>query len=228
MIYFEDGGDRIKKYNVGFNRTELKKIVLDLINNCGIKEHIIEERCSDPKGEPRKSKVYVTSKTNTGKTHSYGDCGSDEPVYKYDYIIIHYPRLAELIETLLEGNESALYDIVQYVVEEPKVCNVNLENYKVRINELLDSNPTAAIKLIENLNKEKEFVKLNQGLQSTQKYYEALMNSFNFVFLDSMEKRTIMEYNDFCKTESGNAEFYFPVSDKENILLLRPIKHTLS
>ena len=227
IIYFEKDGDSINKYNVGYSRNELEQIVKDLINNCSLKEHKIEERCSAPKSNPKEYGVFVSHTRNTGKTKSFGECFSDETIYEYDYIVLYYPKLVSLIKSLLEGSVEALYDIMQYEIEIPINFDTCLEESKERIKKLIDENPIAAIKEIEGLKEQEEFIKLNHGRKSTKSYYEALRNSFKFNLIDTMPMSYIIDYNNFCKTENGNAEFYFPVAEDEKSLILRPIKHVL-
>ena len=83
------------------------------------------------------------------------------------------------------------------------------------------------IKEIEGLKEQEEFIKLNHGRKSTKSYYEALRNSFKFNLIDSMPISYIIDYNNFCKTENGNAEFYFPAVEDEKSLILRPVKHVI-
>jgi len=230
MIYFEKNLDNINKYRVSYSAKELEQILKNLINNCSYRVRRKEERCSEPKGNPKRYEVIIVSKINTGKTKSFGEYNDNVPIYEYQYTIVYYPKLVELIKSLLEGSEAALYDIMQYRIESPTNFDAYLKTYKEEIKNLIDVNPIEAIKKIEELNtgeEAKEIKWWNSDRKSTKSYYEALRNSLRFDLLDSMNIHSIMEYNDFCWTENGNAEFSFPYMSGEKALILRPIKHKL-
>ena len=125
-------------------------------------------------------------KKNTGRTTSYSDTSEDKTVYEYDYILITYPHLTFLVDKLLSGDETAIYDMVDYKIEYPINYDELLTQERGEINRLVDNNPEEVIKKAENLKKLLEEKELNKNQQGTGVYYNQLVGLIKFNLIDSL------------------------------------------
>ena len=152
------------------------------------------ELINNPLGE----KISHLKKKNTGRTTSYSDTSEDKTVYEYDYILITYPYLTFLVDKLLSGDETAIYDMVDYKIEYPINYDELLTQERGEINRLVDNNQEEVIKKIapEDYTKKKEKLKeledllkakeLNKNQQSIDVYYNQLVGLIKFDLIDSL------------------------------------------
>lgn len=189
MFYFRKNDKTIKKYQVSFDKEEIKKIKKEIINNCSKRTHVIRESTLSP-GElinnPLGEKISHLKKKNTGRTTSYSDTSEDKTVFEYDYILITYPYLVFLVDNLLSGDEAAVYDIVNYKIEYPTNYDDLLIQENEKIHKLVDSNIEEVIKKAEILKRILEEKELNKNQQNTDVYYNQLMGLIKFDLIDSL------------------------------------------
>lgn len=189
MLYFRKNDETIEKYQVSFDKEEIEKIKKKIINNCSKKTHVIRESTlssSELINNPLGEKMSHLKKKNTGRTTSYSDTSEDKTVYEYDYILITYPYLTFLVDKLLSGDETAIYDMVDYKIEYPINYDELLTQERGEINRLVDNNPEEVIKKAENLKKLLEEKELNKNQQGTGVYYNQLVGLIKFNLIDSL------------------------------------------
>ncbi len=208
MIYFEKGRNETIKYEVTYNVEEIKTLIDEIIDNCGAKKHITkdstlssEELISNAKRE--NIKIVNLKRTRTNKTTSYCDTSEDKEIYEYNYTSIKYPTLAVLLNRLLDGDQNAINEIMNYEIEYP-------ENYDNIIDWFKKNTHDQSI--FFSLQEEKE---LNKNNISTEGYYNKVMKLLNFKVIEKINNTTIDAYNNFFSTNTN-----IP-SNKENLEIER-------
>ena len=189
MFYFSKNGETIKKYQVNFDKEEIEKIKSKIINNCSRRTHVIRESTLAPNelvNNPLSENISYLEMKNTGRTISYSDTSEDKTLYEYDYILVTYPQLVSLIDRLLNGDETAFYDIMDYKIEYPTNYNELLREEYKDTKKLADISLEEVIKKAENIEGLKEEKELNKNQQSTDAYYNQLLRLIKLDLIDSL------------------------------------------
>ena len=207
MIYYSKEDHFLVKYDVNFNIEELMNIRKDIINNCGFKSRekeysIIEED------------KFIKSKKH-GNNEIIDLVKEDKDgVNKYTYINIKYPRLVMLIDGIICGNYSCLYELLnEYEIE-------NIENFQEKIEILVsdikhgnyDSLEEANEK-IDQARKLVELKELNKDTESTYYYYKQLISKIELTMINCMETEDVLRVRDFL----DNNNYYY--NEEENKVL---------
>lgn len=218
MIYFEKGRNDTIKYEVSYNSEEIKKLINEIIDNCGAKNHITQESTLSSKelvsnAKREKIKIINLKRRKTNKTTSYCDTSEDKQIYEYNYTSIQYPTLAVLLNRLLDGDQSAIKEILNYKIEYPIDYDKMIEWFKKNTHDQ---------SIISSLQEEKE---LNKDNISTKGYYNKVKELLNFEVIEKMSNTTIAVHANFFSTSSnipnnkGNLEIERKFLSKGNMYL---------
>ncbi len=209
MIYYKEENGYITKFDVQYNAEELESIRDNLIRDCSRKTHVITENTISPEEliNPNKEAIEHLQTRHTGKIWSYSDISEDKVIYEYDYVHILYPRLAYLITELLQGNNEAIYQILEGYQNEEVINYAELiTNEKKDILELVGTKPNEAINKIKHIQVLEEEKGLNKYRLATSGYYDELISKLEFVILGRLSTEFMNAYNEFFDLDSSLEE----------------------
>ena len=215
MFYVIKNDETINKYQINFDKEEIEKIKKRIINNCSKRTHVIKESTLKPSeliNNPLCERISHLKKKNTRRTTSYSDTSEDKIVYEYDYILITYPHLVFLVDKLLNDDETAIYNIMDYKVEYPINYDELLIQENEKIHKFVDNNLEEVIKKVENLKSLLEEKELNKNQQSTEIYYNQLIGLIKFNLIDSLQISELERIESFLninlsrEVEIGNSK----------------------
>ena len=189
MIYYKIEGDKVIKCNVTFNKEELENIYQDLINNCSRRRYEVVESTLDSIqlfGNPQNEKYTNIFKQYTGKRTSYSDTSPDLDIYQYEYLHIMYPKLADIINKLLNNDSFGMYDLMSYKVEYPIDYDSIILEERKKILGLIDTDINEARKELDVLAGLKDEKELNKNNTSTDIYLTKLHNALSINELESI------------------------------------------
>lgn len=215
MFYYEESDNVLEKYQVFFDREEIEKLKLEIIDKCSFIIH--KEYESDYSPIISKNDIIKNFRsTNTGKQKEYFEETRDICAYSYDEYIP--PYLVNLIDELLNGNSDAISKIINYgnsiytstIDEKLSLLNqefndINSEDITKRISKL---------KEIEELLKSKE---LNKNQQNIGPYCCKLLKLLSFKLIDSVSLSDINKMETFFDTKLYNKEKNYTKSLKKEL-----------
>ncbi len=183
MYYFINNGEKIEKYEVSFDKQQVKNLKDTIIDKCSFIEH--QEFQSDyyPMFSDKKI-IRNFQSTYIGKQDYFEET---REVYSFSYDRYNPPYLVLLIDKLLNDDTEVISEILNYDVSpkesiEDKINLVNKEFMEI------DSENIYAKKLklkeLENLLKVKQ---LNQNQQTIDIYYQQLLELISFDFVESID-----------------------------------------
>ena len=199
MYYFKQNGEKIEKYQINFNKEEIEKLKLEIINNCSFIKHVEYTSDYSPKFKDISLKKKFKSKY-VGKKEYFEEA---REIYSYSYDEYNPPYLVELINRLLNGDITSIDNILNYYI----ISNELSIDDKIKIvnQELIGIAP-------ENINAKKEKLqelenlletkKLNQHRQSIVPFYKQLISLINFDLVDSLSISEIKKVEDFLGISS--------------------------
>ena len=200
MIFFSKMNEFIYKYNVTFDNEQITKMRDLIIDKCSTKTHIVRKGTVDPRMiiNPQKETIVSFSEYKTGEKDSYNDISDDKDVYRYDYILVSYPKLVGLINGLLNGDENALYELIgNYQSEEPIDYDALIKAQKEKIIDILNNNPMKVDGETKDLMSLIEKKRLNEGQASTELFYKELISKLEFKALGKFKVSDFETYNKF-------------------------------
>lgn len=217
MIYFKNNGEIIEKYNVTFDKEKLDELNKKIINNCSFIQH--KEFRSDY--SPRFSNKDLV------KNFKYSYVGEKEyfeetrDVYLYSYDEYIPPYLSQLIDRLLRDDVTVVDEILNYNISNESQIDdrINMLNNKlIQIGDKDINKKKLLLKELENLLNIKD---LNQGQQSTDLYYNSLMELIKFDLVDLLNTCELTKVEDFLGIQLTNKVM---VSESENKVFIKSLK----
>lgn len=208
MLFFRKNNDVIEKYQVDFDKEEIEKLKLEIINNCSFIKHEEYESDYSPKFSDKIIRNFTY--TPTGKEKEYFEETRD--IYLYSYDEYKPPYLVELINQLLNGNSKSIdkilnYDIFTNLTIDDRINLVIKELNKIDLENIIIRKEK--IKELGELLKSKE---LNSNQQSIDLYYNRLIESINFNLVDSLpinelsRIESFLDINLYNKIEISNSK----------------------
>lgn len=209
MILFLKDEKRIKKYLVEFNKEELEKIKIEIIDKCSELVHH-EYDCA---GSLSKNfgddplRIRNFRETKIGKKIQETKPGYGvEKQYHYSYDELIYPYLVTLISRVLKGDVSAVYEILNPDFSKER------KSFDERISELTkeieESNLDNYTK-ISKLNKIKKLIEnkeINKDQKSVIEYYEKVKELITLTFVDYINIEQLERINEFLGVKYSDSK----------------------
>lgn len=207
MILFIKKEDRIDKFLVEFNSEELEKIRIEIIEKCSeLVHHEYECSGSLPKDfadNPLKIRNFKETKIGKKEHETIKHGYTVEKQYHYSYDELEYPYLVTLINRILKGDVSAVYEILN------PDFNKERKSFDERIseitNEINDSNLDNNRK-ISKLNRVKKLIEnkeLNKNQESVLEYYEKVKELIILTRIDLINIKSLERIIDFFDIEQN-------------------------
>jgi len=189
MILFLKEEDKIKKYLVYFNREELEKIRIEIIDKCSELVHHEYEysgRLSSTFADDY-LKIRNFKETKIGEEENKKCDFSVKKMYHYSYDELIYPYLVTIINGILNGDISSVYELLNPNFDkERKSFDERISNLNEEIsNGNIDNNSR-----ISKLNKLKKLItdkELNKNQQSVFDYYEKVRKLIVLTCIDYID-----------------------------------------
>lgn len=190
MIYFRKNNDIIEKYQINFDKKQIKELKEKIIYDCSFIKHVEYEGAYEPRFTDEIIRNYTS--TPTGKEKDFDMETRDICQYKYDEYIP--PYLIKLIDKLLNNNSTVINKILNY--KENVNDDFDIDAKKYIDNKIISVNQEFNNIAPEDITKKKEKLKeleellnakvLNKNQQSIDLYYDQLINLIKFNLIDSL------------------------------------------
>ena len=184
MEYITVDNNKLKKYEIGFNRISIMKFRDKVIEECSEVEHGIFEDTYYPFST--KSEDYEFR--NVISLGCRNDNNNINYIFKYEYDKYIYPYLVKLINRLLEGDNKSIEEIFNYKGLYDFYI-IDLEN---KINSIIND-LNEDINIDEKINKSVQLKDLYEKMKTmllqakTKNYYEELQQLISFELIDEIE-----------------------------------------
>lgn len=209
MFFFQKKENQIEKYEITFNKEELEKFRIKVINDCSeIKHHKYEANRDLMIFNPLIIRNYKSEKK--GYIESHDVYSESEIIYQIEYDEYVFPYLVSLIDRLLK--EDAM------VIDEILYPDYSLENIPIidRINQVsMELDKIDNLKVYEKKKKLEELIKLIdlQKLNSTQKsvhdYYDFLKQMLSINLIDTLPIKDFNRVKDFFEDKNISKDILF-------------------
>ena len=193
MIYRKNE-DVIEKYKVTIDKEEVKKLRIEIINNCSYIIHR-EYQTTIPYRYGNNPLKYRNFSSKELGWREFRD-GPDEMEYLVKFDEYEFPKVVGLIDELLKGNETVLdklfdtkeekIDLDKMIKEKSeeldKIENTDIKNKRKVLNELSE--------LVDKKN-------LNKNQKSEEYYIEKLKNYIHYELVDTIDLELVNKVDEF-------------------------------
>jgi len=219
MFYFVKIGKYVKKYKVNFEKKELQRLRLEIINNCSEVIHRVHNSVdSQEYYDCLRFRKFRRDKIGTVEVN-----GEEKNVFHFSYDEYIFPYLVSIIDQILLGNSEAITKIVDpdfskeppTVFERKKIILSKLEKFNKDISKA-DSieNFIEREKNISKLHLDLQVIiandKLNRSQKSVLGYYSKVLEILNFKLVDTLDlndKSRIKEFFDIKEIDELDDNF---------------------
>ena len=190
MYYFKKSDDVIEKYQVHFEKEEVKKLQEKIINRCSVIKHVNFEGEDIPKILDKRF-IRNLKYTRIGKKEYFEET---RDIYSIQYDRYEPPYLAAIIERILGRDFTAIGELLHYQVSnstsiEEKINLVNTEMISIPLSDI--AKKKQKLEELEDLLKEKA------RSEEISSYYEQLISLFQFEFVDSIPVSELERVKEF-------------------------------
>ncbi|MGN1378991.1 MAG: hypothetical protein ACI4XR_01155 [Bacilli bacterium] len=210
MLYYKNGDECIEKYQISFDEKIIQNLLEEIKFKCSRIVHVEYDDIFQVRvAQEMIGKCYFNDSYFKNihmekiGVREYNDFYSfPEDIYHYSYDIYYFPKIVYVINSLLNGNQSAI----------EKIFNPNIQdtfNYDEKINSLsiqIDNTPNIDLKTkfellykLENLINEKE---LNSKQINEKKYYDKLKSLIKLTLIDKLPLDVKEKYENFYENGS--------------------------
>ncbi len=200
MFYFKKNNDVIEKYKVDFNREEVEKLKIQIIDNCSLTLHK-EYRSTYYPRFIDESLIRNFHSTCIGEKEYFEET---KDVYLFSYDEYKPPYLTILIDRLLKLDPSAIdeilnYDLSFYLSIDDKIKLACQEFAQIDAEDVILKKEK--LKELEDLLNYKELNKDN----SLVLYYNKLIKLINFELVDSILISDLKRVESFLEISTNNS-----------------------
>lgn len=196
MYYFLKKENKIEKYAIDFNREELQRLKVEIINNCSEIEHKEYESTRIPKRDDY-LKIRNYKEKKIGKVEGKG-YSPDKTLYHFSYDEYEYPYLIILINRLLNGDIDAIYEINNPNIEKEKTSfELRIKEASNKINQIDNLNTQVKIHKLNELQKLIETAKLNEQQKSVYEYYKKVQSLLIIKYESSIDVNILLNIQEF-------------------------------
>ena len=192
MIYFKKNDKEIKKYEVNFDCKKIEEIKEEIIEECSFIEH--KEYRHDYKPYDY---TYIR---NYKDPVVVGACEYDTETrieYAFNYDLLIPPRLVKLIDRLLSGSESALWDIKNYNTSTIDELAKQIEEKNEELDRIPKENTKEKIEKLQEIDVLLSKKKLNKNCQPIEPYYNRLLALIKEELVDTIPLQDVKRVETF-------------------------------
>ena len=216
MYVYESNDDKVRKYEVFYDREKLEDLKDKVIENCSYIKHI-KTSTTNPysiKGSLDCDVRNLTYKQNPSIDRF--DHFEDDYDVEYDKVI--YPNLVGIIYSFLRNEVSAIKDLENYEVENlTDSIAIKIELLNDAINTISNTEFDLKKKKLDELEELVNEAKLNENKESTEIYFEELKSLITAQFIDEIDKDILYHATNFLGASKVN------IHDKLNITKINKV-----
>ena len=194
VCYFVEKEDYIEKVGVGIEYEALEKLAYEIREKCSYIVHKEKVGTKRDKPDILRCKKYREENIGISSSKAY-ETLPDEPLYKFIYDEIVYPRYLEVIIELLNGNLENVDEIFNPIEEETYTDKI--EKVSKEIDKIDNSDYENKIKKLEELKHLIETKKLNSDVKPVSEYDEKVKELITLFTFDKMSKEMIVKIQNF-------------------------------
>lgn len=207
MYYYVKNNDKIEKYEVQFDKEKLKKLRIEIINNCS---EITHKEYDDTR-EPNYFdylKIRNYKRKEIGKVEGR-DYQPDKTLYHLSYDEYIFPYLVTLIDRLLADDIEALNEIFNQVTKKETLpIELRIQTLSNEIDKISNLDTKKKIKELEKLQKLIETQKLNSNQLPVTIYYPKVQQLINLIYINSMKIEDIERLESFFGANAQKPKIY--------------------
>lgn len=199
MYVYEKQDDKVKKYDVFYDREKLEDLKDRIINNCSYVKHIKTETINpySIKGTLDYEIRNLTYKENP----PIDRFDHFEDNYDVEYDKVTYPKLVGIIYSFLRNEVSAIDDLSKYTVEDlTSFLASKIESLDDEINNISNKEIAKKRAKLEELEGLINDAKLNENKQSTEEYFEELKQLITAQYIDEIDETILNHASSFANT----------------------------
>ena len=194
MNYFKYTEDNVLKYRVLFDREEIEKLRIEVINKCS---RIVHKEFEGYMflGKVDNLRIRNFRRIRIG-VHEFID-GPDEDIYHFSYDEYVFPLLVKLIDKLLDGNVSVIDKIFDDIISEHITYDLQIKEKSNELDKIDNLDFDKKQKKLDELKQLVESAKLNQRQEPVREYYNKLQNLITLEYVESITTLEVSRVNDF-------------------------------
>lgn len=201
MYYFVKTEVRIEKYSVDFDKEELEKLRLEIINNCSeVTHHEYDGIDSPSPSDYLKIRNYSAKKIDRIETNR--EFGEYTDLYHFRYDEWEFPHLVKLIDGLLKSNKESVLQIMNpdYNLEK-SLLEHRISKLSEEIDTISNLEPKKKIEKLNELQELMEKGKLNNFKKSVIPYYQKVQDLLTIELVDSIDIQDLLKIQNFFEIE---------------------------
>ena len=199
MFYYVKDGDSIQKYRVTYDKEQLEKLRVEIINNCSEIKHLEYTATDGPTYHDDILQIRNLEIIKVGKTDNNDFYSQERDLYHYSYDKYDFPYLVTLINLLLgQHNVHALYTILNpdYKMEK-EPFDKRIEELNNMINSISNCETSKKMELLEKLEQLISQSKLNINQKPVNEYYEKVQSNISLELMDTLKVSEIEKVEGF-------------------------------
>ena len=194
--YYNFNTKFINKYVIEIDTERLKKLRIEIINNCSIISHKKYESIEEPNYfDIDHYRNYHSRKIGSIRTNDFNE--PDKTLYLIEYDYYEHSKLIELIDKLLKGDtyiidkltDSSFLNIRKHYMDDQNLTN--------KINELIASGKYDEIKLLVDEEIETAQTRYNEILKLEQEYLQKINECIFLNLYDQIDLETFNDIKEF-------------------------------
>ena len=213
MYYYVKNNDQIEKYKIEFDKEKLKRLRIEIINNCSEITHKEYNDTIEPNYlDYLKIRNYKRQKLGTVEGKGYSP---DKTLYHLSYDEYTYPYLVTLIDKLLEDGTETLTEIFEEKQEKEILSFAErIEILSQEIDQINNLDTKRKISELEKLQKLLETQKLNSNQLPVSLYYPKVQELIDFKYISSMKIEDIEKLEAFFGVNPHKPKIYQKILKK--------------
>lgn len=202
MIYFVKKENRIEKYEATFDKNEMEKLRIEIINKCSEIEHLDYVDTDGPTYHDDFLHIRNLNRVKVGKREYNDFYSEDEDLYHYTYDKYDFPYLVELINLIYMNNVPALDMILNpdYSYEQ-EPFEQRIKELTKKANHISNTKTREKITVLEELEELVKKSQLNINQVSVKEYYPKVQKLIKLTFIDSIEISELNKILSFFSVE---------------------------
>jgi len=205
MYYFVKKDNLIEKYEVTYDKEEMEKLRIEIINKCSEIEHLEYESTDGPTYNDDLLHIRNLEIVKTG-VKKYNDFYSaDEDIFHYSYDYYDYPYLVNLINLLSMDNVHALHSILNPdYSNEKEPIDLRIKKVTQKLNRIVSTKNKNKSTLLSELQELIEKAELNENQISVKEYYPKVQELIHLKLFDTIEISELERIKSFFKISIDN------------------------
>jgi len=207
MNYFVRKEDTIEKYLVEFDREELEKLKLEIIENCSLVKHHEYDGIDGPDSFDY-LRIRNYREVKIGSIEINREFGEMADIYHFSYDEYEFPQLVTIIDNLLAFDLEAIEKIMNpdYSSFEKEPLREMIQSLSAEIDKISNWDPKQKIEKLKMLEQLFDRIELNtnRDIKPVEPYYRKVKNLLKVELVDSINIEDLLKVQNFFEIELNN------------------------